>query len=326
MLASIKPKLKNLDYSEGLRTLACMLPMVVGIIIGLGGPAISMGQAGFFYAAQPLSSKPFERFTNGLLFLVFGLGLYLIGGNVVFNYWVAVIFTFLVSLGLSYLNGWKLASYLAFSFFSVYSAGLNAGSPESVKNNFFAFALAILWCTLVSLPKWWKGRELSDVTFKDPLKQTETGLRMGIGTSISFAIAEAFNFSKLGWAPSATANVIRFDGDMSMKRANLRAIGTIVGAVAASFVFIFIPNPAYWAIIATAVAVSNGLFNKINKLGYLPFYTTTVLILYSLGNPSTSTSLSIERVAYNLVGVLVAVFFVKYPFPVLFKKIRNVQF
>lgn len=326
MLDKLRPKIAQLDYNEALRTLFCMMPMVVGVFMGLGGPAISMGQAGFFYAAQPLSKKPFDRFTNGLIFLTFGLGLYLIGGNVVFNYWVALVFTFLVSLALSYLNGWKPAAYLAFSFFSVYSAGLNAGSPESVKQNFFAFSLAILWCTIISLPRWWKGSDLPDVSFDNLEKQTETGLRMGIGTSLSFAIAEAFNFSKLGWAPSATANVIRFDGDTSMKRANMRALGTIIGAFATVLVFILVPNTTYWVFIATLVAVSNGLFNKINKLGYLPFYTTTVLILYSLNNPSMSVELSIERIAYNLVGVLVAVFVVKYQFPRLFKMAKSWKF
>jgi len=39
----------------------------------------------------------------------------------------------------------------------------------------------------------------------------EQGLRMGIGTSLALAISYLAGFAKIGWAPSAVGNVVRYD-------------------------------------------------------------------------------------------------------------------
>jgi len=69
-------------------------------------------------------------------------------------------------------------------------------------------------------------------------------------------------------------------------------------------------------------AVLNGLFKK-TKLGMTPlFYTATILLLYSANDLSSSTSVIWQRVGENLLGILIAIGVVVYPFPALMKKIN----
>ncbi len=53
------------------------------------------------------------------------------------------------------------------------------------------------------------------------------------------------------------------------------------------------------------------------------FYTATILILYSLNDIESGKDLAYMRLAYNIVGVVVAVFVVLYPFPLLTKRLRK---
>jgi hypothetical protein len=296
-----------------------MLPMLLAYAVGRGDVGIPLGQAGFLMAALPLAKDPINRLSNGVIFLVFGLGLYLVGGTVVFNFWPAIIFTFFVSFALSFMSGWRMASMLSFTFFSVYAAGLNVTFPDTVTKNFYAFSVAVLWCSAISFLPWWQGRDLSGQKMPSLVDQVKTGFRMGIGTVIAFSIASSFAFAKLGWAPSATANIVRYDEKVSKQRAKLRVLGTVVGAIGVGVFFILVPNVNYWVIGAFIITVTNGLFDKLNKWGYFPFYTTVILILYSLADPSKSTATTINRIAYNLVGVIVAYIVIIYSFPRLFR-------
>ena len=58
----------------------------------------------------------------------------------------------------------------------------------------------------------------------------EQGVRMGIGTTIALAISYMAGFAKLGWAPSAVGNVVRYDRNYLNVRAWARFFGTIGGA------------------------------------------------------------------------------------------------
>ena len=52
------------------------------------------------------------------------------------------------------------------------------------------------------------------------------------------------------------------------------------------------------------------------------FYTATILLLYSAHDLSSGTSTILQRVAYNLVGIIIAVIVVVYPFPLIMKKVN----
>ncbi len=323
MLAAI---LKQLDTKEGLRAALCMLPMLIAYSLGRSDVGVPLGQAGFLMAALPLPLSRMRRATNGVIFLTFGLGLYLIGGIVVSQYWAAIVFTFIVSMALSLASGWRLAALLSFTFFSVYTAGLNATSPENLPVNFLAFSIAILWATAISMVPWWNGIDFSKQKLPDEVSRIKTGIRMGIGTSLAFAISGLFSFSKMGWAPSATANIVRFDKDVSEKRAQLRVIGTVAGAIAVGIFFILVPNTIYWVFGAYVITIINGLTIRINKWGYFPFYTTVILILYSLADPTKTIETTTERVAYNIVGVVIAYAVTIYGFPRIFSWVDSQKF
>ena len=121
---------------------------------------------------------------------------YLVGGNVVQHPLLAVFFTFLVCLNLSFLSGWSIGGPLALTLIMIYTAGLNTGSPEKAAHNFIAFAFVLTWSALISLLPFWKpfppppvNKDLTD------LDLAEQGVRLGIGSSIALAISYIAGFA-----------------------------------------------------------------------------------------------------------------------------------
>jgi hypothetical protein len=324
MLNKIKVDGKlTLMWTEALRALICMLPMFVATGMGKTSFLVSLGQGGFFFSTLFLPKKISGRAVMGSLILALGLGFYLIGGAVAPNPWMAVVFTFMVCLNLSFLSGWTIGGPLALTLVMIYTAGLNTGSPEKASANFLAFAFVMGWSALVSLLPFWKPVEPPKVdTTQSNGALAEQGLRMAIGASLALMISYGAGFAKLGWAPSAVGNVIRYDPKLSKMRAMARLAGTIAGALLAAIALAFISSVSVLVLVGGLFAVLNGLFKK-TKLGMMPFfYTATILLLYSANDLSSGTSNIWQRVAYNLVGVIVAIIVVVYPFPILMKKVN----
>ena len=138
---------------------------------------------------------------------------------------------------------------------------------------------------------------------------------MGIGTSLALAISYIAGFAKIGWAPSAVGNVVRYDETLSRKRAWLRFYGTIGGAALASVALAFVTDLTTLVLVAATSGVLNGLFKK-TKLGMMPlFYTTTILLLYSANDISAGGENVLMRVFYNVIGITIGILVVIYPFP-----------
>jgi hypothetical protein len=121
-----------------------MAPMLVAFGFGSSKYLVPLGPGGFFYSVLFLPALLRGRFLMGSILVALGLGFYLMGGNVVPTAWVAIVFTFLVAVNLSFLSGWKVADWtmggtLALTFIVIYTAGLNSGSPEATSKNFIAF-------------------------------------------------------------------------------------------------------------------------------------------------------------------------------------------
>lgn len=324
MLDKIKVDGKlTLMWTEALRALVCMLPMFVATGMGKTAFLVTLGQGGFFFSSLFLPKKFSGRAVMGSLIIALGLGFYLIGGVVSPNPWVAVIFTFLVCMNLSFLSGWKIGGPLALTLVMIYTAGLNTGSPEKASANFLVFAFVLSWCALISLLPIWKPVEPPKVDeTQSNGALAEQGLRMAIGASIALAISYMAGFAKLGWATSAVGSIIRYDAQLSKMRALARTIGTIAGALLASIALAFVSSITALVLIGGFFAVLNGLFKK-TKLGMMPlFYTATILILYSANDISAGNDNVIQRVVYNLVGIIIAIGVVTYPFPKLMQKVN----
>jgi len=316
---------KPLLLDEGIRSVLCMLPMVGAMVLGQTSVISALGQAGFYFACMPLPKRMGQRLMLASLLMTIGLGFYLIGGNVVFNPWLAVFFTFLVGMNLVFLTSYRLMGMLAFSFIAIYAAGLNAGSPEKVHDTYFAFVLAIAWAALVSLLPIWKGTPSPAVKQKAPNmgELAEAGWRMGIGTALAEFIAQLFGFAKLGWAPSGVGNVIRFDATVSKMRAKLRMVGTVLGVGVLVVSLLITQNLLVLSVLTLVYAFINGL-TKSTKLGQtVTMYTATILTLYVMNDLSTAVLTSIQRIMFNLIGVGIGVWVAMYPFPRIFSKIRR---
>jgi hypothetical protein len=324
MLDKIKVDGKlTLMWTEAGRALLCMLPMFVATGLGKTSLLVSLGQGGFFFSTLFLPKKVGARAVMGSLILALGLGFYLMGGAVAPNPWMAIAFTFMVCLNLSFLSGWTIGGPLALTLVMIYTAGLNTGSPEKASANFLAFAFVLGWSALISLLPIWKPIEPPKVdTTQTNGALAEQGLRMAFAASIALAVSYLAGFAKLGWASSAAGGVVRYDPKLSKMRAMARLIGTIAGAILAAIALAFVTSVSALVVIGGVFAVLNGLFKK-TKLGMLPFfYTATILLLYSANDISAGTENIIQRVVYNLVGVTIAIIMVMYPFPLLMKRIN----
>jgi len=313
----------TLMWTEALRALICMLPMFVATGLGKTTFLVSLGQGGFFFSSLFLPKKTSGRAIMGSLLLGLGLGFYLMGGAVAPNLWMALAFTFMVCLNLSFLSGWTIGGPLALTLVMIYTAGLNTGSPEKASANFLAFAFVLGWSALISLLPIWKPIEPPKVdTTQSNGVLAEQGLRMAIGATIALAISFVAGFAKLGWASSSVGNVIRYDAKLSKMRAMARLIGTIAGSIMAAIALAFITSVPVLVTIGGVFAILNGLFKK-TKLGMIPFfYTATILLLYSANDISSGMTNVVQRVVYNLVGITIAIVVVMYPFPILMKKVN----
>jgi len=245
------------------------------------------------------------------------------GGNASTNPWLTVILSFLVGLNLVLLVSWRVLGMAALSFVTVYSAGLNTGDPMKAQTYFFFFLFSIGWGAIISMLPFWKGQESTQIIEPTKEQLVSTGFRMGLGMSVAVFIAYLFGFSKLGWAPSGVASSVRFDWETSKLKGFLRELGTILGAVVVMATFFITVNPAVLALMAYFFGVINGLMKE-TKVGAMPlFYTVTILLIYSLNNISDGPVLAAQRVMYNLIGVLVALLVVWYPFPRIMNKIKT---
>ena len=314
---------KPLNFTEAIRALVCLIPMLIALLTGQTAALSSLGQGGFYYSYLPLSKNLGSRILSLILLLSVGLGFYLIGGNVAPYKWLAVLYTFGVGIILVLLSGWKIIGALAFSFISLYAAGLNASSPEKATINFMAFSISILWAGLISLLPIWKGKEHKKQKKVDDITYYETAFKMGFGTSIALVISYFFGWAKLGWPVSGVGNVIRFDLDTSKKRANLRMLGTVIGVFILAIVFTLTSNIAILVISTFIYAFLNGLLKETKFGTMVIFYTAMILTLYTLDDISQIGELSFFRILENLVGVLVGLFIVIYPFPRIYPRIHS---
>jgi hypothetical protein len=71
-----------LMWTEALRALVCLLPMIVATALDRTTYLVTLGQGAFFFSSIFLPRRLGARFVMGSLVLAFGLGFYLIGGTV----------------------------------------------------------------------------------------------------------------------------------------------------------------------------------------------------------------------------------------------------
>jgi len=111
-------------WSQALRALVCLLPLLVATAIGQTTYLVTLGQGAFFFSTLFLPRRIGGRIVLGSLVVALGLGFYLVGGTVAPTPWIAVIFTFFVCVNLSFLSGWKIGGPLALTLVMIDTAGL----------------------------------------------------------------------------------------------------------------------------------------------------------------------------------------------------------
>lgn len=76
--------------------------------------------------------------------------------------------------------------------------------------------------------------------------------------------------------------------------------------------------------LAYLYGIFQALFSKTMIGKTVFFYTATIIVLYSLDDISKGNAIAMQRTAYNLVGILIGVFVVYYPFPVITKNVEAI--
>jgi uncharacterized membrane protein YccC len=313
----------QLSWGEAARAFLCMIPMLIAALLGQSSLVPSLGQGGFFYGAIPLPLARGPRLLVASLLTAVGLGFYLMGGNVVFNPWLAVVFTFFVAFKIGLVSGFNIMGMLAIHFISIYTAGLNASAPDKVHTNFIAFVAAFGWGAIVSLVINWKGQPPKETTQRKTADYFMAGIRMGVGTSVALLVSTLFGFEKLGWAPSGAGLVIGYDTETSKTLAWARFVATLGGAILATLCFLISINVLFLMTMSLLFTVLNGLF-RATKVGSMPlFYTATILILFSISSPIDGPVLAAERIFYNVIGITIGLALVFYPFPALAKRFKQ---
>jgi len=292
-----------------------MLPMAIAYFAGYHSLVVPFGQGGFFYSMMPLEEKRAGRIASLFILIGLGMGFYLLGGNIVHNLWLSLFVTYMVSIAVGLLSGYRYVAPLAFTFITLYSAGLNASTSAKAHDNFLAFILIFLWCGIISLPSFWKGVSMMSIKVLDTEENFVTGVKLGIGTTIALFIANIFVFVKDGWPVSAVGSIVRFNEAESKKRATSRVIGTIGGSFLAIATFFLVSNTGVLIMLAYLFGVLQSLFSKTTIGRTIFFYTATIIVLYSLNDIAQANTIAMQRVAYNLVGILIGVFIIYYPFP-----------
>jgi hypothetical protein len=316
-------KLSKIDFqwNTAIRAAICMGPMLVAYIAGYDSLLVPFGQGGFFYSTLPLPKKRIEKIMYIFLMLGVGMGFYLLGGTITIYPWISILITFIVAVTIGLMSGGKVIAPLAFSLISIFSAGLNVSDPDKLQANFAGFSFIFIFCGALSLLPFWKATDTSGVKILKPEENLKTGVRLGIGTSIALALGNIFGFAKLGWPVSAVGTIIRFNEAESKKRAKSRIIGTIGGSVMAIIFFVLFTVPAIFMILAYVFGILHSLMSKTLLGKTVFFYTVTILILYSINDLSEGPLVAAQRIAFNMIGVLIAVLVVLYPFPKLMRRL-----
>ncbi len=317
-------KLSKIDYqwNTAIRAAICMGPMLVAYIAGYDSLLVPLGQGGFFYSTLPLPKKRIEKLMYIFLMLGVGMGFYLLGGTITIYPFISIIITFIVAVTIGLLSGGKIIAPLAFSLISVYTAGLNVSDPDKLQANFAGFSFIFIFCGALSLlPIWKSNADTTGAKLLKPEDNLRTGVKLGIGTSIALGLGELFGFVKLGWPVSAVGSIIRFNEVESKLRAKSRIIGTIGGSILVIIFFILFSVPVVFMMIAYVFGILHSLMAKTLLGKTVFFYTVTILILYSINDLSQGPLVAVQRITFNMIGVIIAVFIVLYPFPKLMKRL-----
>ena len=313
----------ELDWNDATRAMLCMLPMAIAYFTGQHSLVVPFGQGGFFYSMMPLSDKRVGRVVSLFLLLSLGMGFYLLGGNIVHNFWISIFLTYMVAIAVGFLSGYRIVTPLAFTFITLYSAGLNASTSEKAHENLLAFIVIFLWCGLVSLPSFWKGINMANVKVLDTEENFVTGVRLGIGTMFALLVANLFAFAKYGWPVSAVGSIVRFNEEESKKRAKSRVIGTIGGSLLAMATFLVVSTGGALIMVGYLFGIMQALFSKTMIGKTVFFYTATIIVLYSLNDISVGPEVAVQRTVYNLAGIVIGVFVAFYPIPWISARIES---
>ena len=313
----------ELDWNDATRAMLCMLPMAIAYFTGQHSLVVPFGQGGFFYSMMPLSDKRVGRVVSLFLLLSLGMGIYLLGGNIVHNFWISIFLTYMVAIAVGFLSGYRIVTPLAFTFITLYSAGLNASTSEKAHENLLAFIVIFLWCGLVSLPSFWKGINMANVKVLDTEENFVTGVRLGIGTMFALLVANLFAFAKYGWPVSAVGSIVRFNEEESKKRAKSRVIGTIGGSLLAMATFLVVSTGGALIMVGYLFGIMQALFSRTMIGKTVFFYTATIIVLYSLNDISVGPEIAVQRTVYNLAGIVIGVFVAFYPIPWISARIES---
>jgi hypothetical protein len=317
-------------WSEAIRAVLCLLPMLLADLFGKGSYIGPLGQAGFFVSAMFLPRTIDARLNLFLIVSTLGGGLYLLGGNVVDTPWLALVFIVMVGVMVSFMTAWEYGSMLALGLTVIFCAGLNSGSVERAASNFRLYVFGVLWGGAVTLLPIWRSVPERPRPRLGQVEYAEQGTRLGLGAAAALGVAYLFGFAKLGWAPSAVGNVVRYEHEVSRSKAIGRAIGTLIGGAIALGIMLAFDKTRVFVLFAVGFTALNAVFKATEVSGLplvsVPFLqTVAILLMLSADRPHLGAGLTAARVGTNELGIVIGLLIVFYPLPLIMKLVRRIH-
>ena len=317
-------------WSEGVRALLCMVPMLLADALGKEHAIGPLGQAGFFMSALFLPRTLDRRLNMTLILMTVGGGFYLLGGNVVDTPWLALAFTLVVGIIASFMTAWEYGYILALGFTMIFCAGINSGSPERAAENFDLFTVAVVWGGAIALLPFWRSLPAPPRPALTQAEYAEQGVRIGFGAAVALAVSYSFGFAKLGWAPSAVSSIVRYEGHVSRINAFGRAVGTLLGGAVALLILLAIERTSVFVLVAVVFTILNALF-KATEVGGIPLvsvpflHTVALVLMLSAERPETGPALAAARVGTNELGIVIGLLVIFYPLPLIMRLVRHIH-
>lgn len=298
--------------------------MAAAYLAGWEKLVVPLGQGGFLYSMLPVTKTTGERLLTGVIVIGLGTGFFLMGVNIVGLFPLSLVLLYILAFAIAWLTSFKSIGWVFGPIFmSMMAGGLNTGDVNKAAQSFSAYSMVLLWGLLVTLLPFWKPLSKFRIEANDQDEKLSLfSHKMAIASTLAYLIAYIFEFTKLGWAPSAAGNVLRYETEETKKRTWVRMIGVAAGVFLAMLAFLIAgENTLLLIVIAVLMAMVTGLTLATN-LRIFPFgYNAVIIILMGIGQGVEG--LYAARFLYNLVGAMIAIAVAEWGFPRLQKSIKK---
>lgn len=298
------------DLREGLRgALACTPMLLLGW--ALQAPDFAWAAIGAFWTTlAAIVGTPRER---TVAMLAFGALSTVCGG---IGAWIAdlglgagALAVLLVASAAGYVRSWKPHAYQV-AILAATACVVIMDRPVTHPHGYgflLLYAGGCLFATCVSAIAWRIGPPPPDATIGDPAApSSHFAARLGIATALAYLVVHLLHLHYGYWATMAVLLILQPSASGTWPRCFERAIGTVVGSVAAMGLGLLATTPLA---IALTVFPLFGLTMALRSHSYrvfVAFLTPAFILVADFAAPAAGQAYALARLEDNLIGCVIA--------------------